>query len=94
MTLRADVFLQKFLHALHALFILDLGKRVLNGIDGVEVGEVQLPRLIGVFRMIEDVLLLRRAVEAYLPLLLCQLTERHVCAHAHLPAHVGHKRPH
>ena len=34
---------------------------------------------------------LRRAVEDYLPLLRCQLTERHVGAHAHLPAHVGHQ---
>ena len=41
--------------------------------------------------MIEDVLLLRRTVKDYLPLLRCQLAERHIGAHAHLPAHIGHQ---
>ena len=49
---RTHILLQKFLHPLHALFILYLCQGIFHRIDRVEIGEVQLSRLIGVFGMI------------------------------------------
>ena len=40
---------QKLLHPLHALFVLDLGKGIFHGVDGVEIGEVQFASLIRMF---------------------------------------------
>ena len=94
MTVRAHVLFQKLLDALHALLVLDLGKGIFHGIDGVKVGKVQLSRLIGVFGVVENVLLLRRAMVDDVLFPLRQVAKRHVRAHAHLPADVRHQRPH
>ena len=94
MAVRAHILFQKLLDALHALLILDLGKGVFHGIDGVKVGKVQLPRLIGVFGVIKNVLFLRRSVVDDVLLPRRQVAKRHVRAHAHLPADVRHQRPH
>ena len=90
MAVRAHILFQKLLDALHALLILDLGKGVFHGIDGVKVGKIQLPRLIGVFGVIKNVLFLRRAVVDDVLLPRRQVAKRHVRAHAHLPADVSH----
>lgn len=66
-----DILPQEFLHALHPLFVLDLRERVPHGIDGVELGEVHLPRLAGLLDLVDHVHLLRR-----------ELTKRHIRPHA------------
>ena len=58
------------------------------------IGEVQLRRVVGVFGVVEDMLLYRRAVVDDGFFRLCQLPEGHIGAHSHGPAHVGHQRPH
>ena len=86
--------LQEPLHPLHPLLVLDLRKGVLHGIDGIVVGKIQFPGLIGILRMVEYVLLLGRSVKDNIPLLRGQLVERHVRAHSHRPADIGHQGPH
>ena len=44
----AAVLLQKFLHPFHPLLILYLGKGIFHSVDGVEIGEVQLSKVIGI----------------------------------------------
>ena len=85
---------QELLHPLHALFVLHLGEGVLHRVDGVEIGEVQLAHLAGALVVVQDVLFHRRPVVDNVLFLLRQLPEGHVGAHAHLPAHVHHQRPH
>ena len=41
------------------LLVLDLRKRVFHGVNGVVIGEIQLARLIGVLRFVENMLLSR-----------------------------------
>ena len=94
MAVRAHVLFQKLLDALHALLVLDLGKRIFHGIDGIKISKVQLSRLIGVFGVVENVLFLRRAMVDDVLLPLRQVAKRHIRAHAHLPADVRHQRPH
>ena len=53
-TIRANILFQKFFHPLHALFVLDLGKRVFHRVNGVEIGEVQFSGLTGVFVVIKS----------------------------------------
>ena len=91
---RAGVHPQEFLHPLHALLVLDFGEGVLNGVDGVKVGKVQLARLGGAFCLVEDVLFLCRTVKNNVFLFVCQFTERYVCAHPHGAADIGHQAPH
>ena len=91
---RADALPQELFHPLHALFILDLGEGVLHGIGGIEIGKIQLPGLIGIFVMIKNVLLLRRAMENDILFPVGQVAEGHIGAHAHLPADIHHQRPH
>ena len=92
--IRTGVLLQKLLHALHALFILDLGKGVLHGVDGAVIGKVQFSGLFAVLGPVEDVLFYRRAVIDDGFFFLREFAEGHVRAHAHRPADVGHQRPH
>ena len=94
MAFGAGLFLEEFFDALHALFVLNLGECIFDGIDGVEVGEVQLARLVGIFVVVEDVLLLRGAVEDDVLFTFGQVAERYIRAHAHLAADVSHQRPH
>ena len=93
---RAGVLLQKLLHALHALFILDLGKGILYGVDGIKIGEIQFCKVVGVrfFRTVKNVLFHSRTVEYDLLFLFCQLPKRHIRAHTHFPANVCHQGPH
>ena len=90
MTIRADILFQKLFHSLHALFVLDLGKSIFHGVNGVEVGKIQITGLPGILIVIENMLFLRRAVEHDVLLPLRQLAERHIRAHAHLAADIRH----
>ena len=90
----ADGLLQKLLHPLHALFVLHLRERVFDGIDGVVVGEVHLPRHVGALRLVQDMLFLGGAMVDDVLLPLRQLSEGHVRPHAHRPADVRHEGPH
>ena len=89
-----QLLFEEFFHPLHALFVLDLGQRILHRIDGVKIGKIKLPGLIGIFGVIEDVLFLGRAVVDDVLFPVAQLPKGHVGAHAHLPADVDHQRPH
>ena len=93
-TIRADILFQKLFHSLHALFVLDLGKSIFYGVNGVEVGKIQITGLPGILIVIENVLFLRRAVEHDVLLPLRQFAERHIRAHAHLAADIRHQGPH
>ena len=62
MALRAHVFLQEFFDTGHALFVLHLCKRIFHGVDGIVVGEVQFPCLVGAFCLVEDMLFDSRPV--------------------------------
>ena len=92
--LGADSLLQKLLHPLHALFVLHLRERVFDGIDGVVVGEVHLPRHVGALRLVQDMLFLGGAMVDDVLLPVRQVPEGHVRPHAHRPADVRHERPH
>ena len=59
---RTQLLFEEFFHPLHALFVLDLGQRILHRIDGVKIGKINPLGLIGIFGVIEDVLFLGRAV--------------------------------
>ena len=80
---------QKFFHPLHALFVLDLGEGVFHGIDGVEVGEVQLGGLLGIFGVVENVLFLGGAVKDNL---LFALASAHGKGHRCGPPSPGRRR--
>ena len=90
----ADALLQKLLHPLHALLVLHLGEGVFHGVGGVEVGEIHVPRGAAGLVLVDDVLLHRGAVKDDVPLLLGEILEGHVGAHAHLPGDVLHQGPH
>ena len=92
--IRADIFFQKFLYALHALFVPDLGEGVFNGEDGVVIGEIQFPCLIRTLCVVKNMLFLRRTVVDDLLFFRGQLTERHIGTHAHFAADIRHQRPH
>ena len=96
MTIGADILLQKLFYTLHALFVLNLGKCVFYCVNSVKVSKIQLSKIVGsrFLRPVEDMLLLRRAVINNILLPLRQLAERHIYAHTHLLAHIGHQRPH
>ena len=91
MTIRANILFQKFFHPLHALFVLDLGKRIFHRVNGVEIGEVQFSGLTGVFVVIKNVLFLRRTVEHDVLFFVGQLAKRHIRAYPHLAANVCHQ---
>ena len=94
MARRTNVLFQELFYPLHAFFVLDLGQRILHSVGRIEIGKVQFPCLIGILVVIENVLFLRRTVEHDLLFLRGQVPEGHIGAHAHLPADVGHQRPH
>ena len=81
---------------LQAFFILDVGQGVFHGVDGFEIGEIQLRKVVGVgfFRMVENVFFLRRTVKDDVFLLGSQILERDICAHPHRSADIFHQRPH
>ena len=56
LTVRANIFFEKLFYPLHALFILDLGKGIFYGVDGVKIGEIQFCNVVGVrfFRTVEE----------------------------------------
>ena len=88
------VLAQELGHAREPLFVLGLGERVLHRVDSIEVGEVQLREVVTLLGVVEDVLLLRRAMEDDVALLGRELAKRHVRAHAHLPRDLFHEVPH
>ena len=94
MAVWADFFFQKFLYALHAALVLDLGKRIFHGVNRIVIGEIKLARLIGVFRFVENMLFLGGTMIDDLFFAFGQVTKRHIGAHAHLPTNIGHQRPH
>ncbi len=94
MALRAYIFLQEFFDTGHAFFIPHLGKRIFHGVDGVVVGEVQFPSLIGAFCLVEDMFFDSRPVIDDILLLCCKLAKRNIGTHAHGTAYISHERPH
>ena len=85
---------QKARNAFEALVVLNLGERILDGIDGVVIGEVERRGALAVFGNVENVLLDRRAVEHDIALLRRELVKRYVGAYAHLACHLLHQIPH
>ena len=92
--LGADALLEEAGHAPQTLFVLHLRQRVLHGVDGVVVGEVQLGEGVGLLRLVQDVLLLGWAGKHDVALGGRQLVEGHVGAHAHLARDLLHEVPH
>ena len=93
-TVTAWTLAQKARNAFEALVVLNLGERILNGIDGVVIGKVERRGALAVFGNVENVLLNRRAVEHDIALLRRELAKRHVGAYAHLACHLLHQIPH
>ena len=91
---RAGALLQEAFHPLHPLLVLDLGQGVLHGVDRVVVGKIHLSEGVGLLVVIEDVLFVGRSVENDVPLLLRQVAEGHIRAHAHGPGNILHQGPH
>ena len=85
---------QKARNAFEALVVLNLGERILDGIDGVVIGEVERRGTLAVFGNVENVLLNRRAVEHDVAFFRRELVKRHIGAHAHLASHLLHQIPH
>ena len=94
MALRTNILFQKLFYPLHTLFILDLGKCVFHGVNGIVVGEIKFSRLIGVLCFVKNMLLHSRPVIDDLFFFCGQITERHIGTHTHFTAHIGHQRPH
>ena len=82
---------QKFLHALHALFVFYFREGILDGIDCVEKGEIHLAGRTAGLILVNHVMFDWRAVEDNLALLFRQLSERHVCPDAELSGDVLHQ---
>ena len=93
-TVRADPFLQKPLHPLHALLILHLCQGIFHRVGGIIIGKIHLSGLIGRLGFVKNMLLFRRTVIHDIPLFLRQFPKRHVRTHPHGPAHIRHQRPH
>ena len=85
---------QKAYHAFEPLIVLNLGECILDGIDGVVIGEVERRGALAVFGNVENVFLNRRTVEHDVALLRRELVKRHVGAHAHLAGYLLHQIPH
>ena len=96
MTIRTNIFFEKLFYPFHAFFILDLGKGIFYGVDGIKIGEIQFCKVVGVrfFRTVKNVLFHSRTVEYDLLFLFCQLPKRNIRAHTHFPANVCHQGPH
>ena len=94
LAIRARPLGQEAGHARQALLVLRLCQRVLHGVDGVVVGEVEFGEVVALLRLVQDVLFLGGAVEDDLALFGRQVAERHVKAHVHLAAHLFHEVPH
>ena len=86
--------MQKACNALEPLVVLNLGERILNGIDGVVIGKVERRGTLAVFGNVENVLLNRRTMEHDIALLRRELAKRHVGTHAHLAGYLLHQIPH
>ena len=95
MTFGAGLLLQKFFHALHALFILDVGEGIFYCIDGIIISKIHLRDLIIVaFAPIEDVFFYGRTIVYDVLFLICKISEGYVYPYSHLAAYVGHQGPH
>ena len=94
--LRTDVFLEELLHPLHPLFILHLVQRIEYSRRRTVISKIHLARsrCVRFFRPVENMFFDHRAVVDDLFLLICQVTERYICPHAHGPADIRHQRPH
>ena len=93
-TVTAWPLAQKARHALEALVVLNLGERILDGIDSVVIGKIERRGALAVFGNVENVLFNRRTVEHDVALLRRELVKRHVGAHAHLAGYLLHQIPH
>ena len=85
---------QKACNAFEALVVLNLGERILDGIDGVVIGKVERRGTLAVFGHVENVLLYRWAMEHDIALGGRELVKRHVGAHTHLTGYLLHQIPH
>ena len=48
MTIRTNIFFEKLFYPFHAFFILDLGKGIFYGVDGIKIGKIQFCKVVGV----------------------------------------------
>ena len=96
MTFRTNILPQEFLNPFHALFVLYLIQCIEDSCRGTVIGHIQFPdrSAILILRDIEDILLLHRTIIDDLLFPLCQVFERNIRAHPHLPADICHQRPH
>ena len=94
MAVGTGLLLQEALDTFHSALVLDLGEGVEHGVHSTVVGEVQLRELVGALGLVKDVSLLGRSVVDDLLLPVREVAKRHIRSHAHLAAHVHHKRPH
>ena len=94
LAIRARPLGQEAGHARQALLVLRLRQRVLHGVDGVVVGEVEFGEVVAFLRLVQDVALFGRAVEDDVAFLGRELGKRHVKAYTHLAAHLLHEVPH
>ena len=94
MAFDTDILHQEFLHTLHSLLVFHFGESVFHGVGSVEVGEIEFAGFVGGLGFEEDVLLHGGPVIDDIFLFVSEFAERHVRAHAHGAAHVGHQRPH
>ena len=93
-TVGANVFFQEFFHPFHALLVPDFRQGVFNGINRVEIGEVEFSGLIGTFGLVQDAPFFRRSVIDDVFFLFGEFAKPNVCAHAHFAADIRHQRPH
>ena len=93
-TVTAWPLAQKASYTLKPLIVLNLGERILNGIDGVVIGKVERRGALAVFGNVENVLFNRRTMKHDVALLRRELVKRHVGTHAHLACHLLHQIPH
>ena len=94
LAIRARPLGQEAGHARQALLVLRFCQRVLHGVDGVVVGEVEFGEVVAFLRLVQNVALFGGAVEDDVAFLGRELGKRHVKAYAHLAAHLLHEVPH
>lgn len=82
---------EKFRNAFHPLLVFDFRQRIFNGMDGIVIGKIQFSGGIGVFRLIENMLLFRRSVVDDILFSFRQFGKRNIGADPHRTADVSHQ---
>ena len=92
--IRAGFLLEEPCHAFQPLLVLGIGERILEGVQGVEIREVDFGEVVACLRLVQDVLLDGRAIEDDVAFFGGEVLERHVGAHAHRAGDLFHQVPH